>query len=308
MSSALSAFLITGDDVFLEQTEIEKILEGSSGFSVDEFTGADGIDRVIEALGTVAMFDDRRVVILRSADDLTAEDQRRLIEYLATPQPDTLLIVTAKKPSAKLVSAVKSAGRVISAGRGKRTDVITWVRAEAAKRGLKLTGDAAVKLVESVGEERLGLANALEELSLMSGGGSISPAKVAAQFKSTADTKVYTFVDAVAGGRAGDAVDLLHRLIRQGEAPQMLFWALARHFRQMLVASEASAGAVASALGMPEWRAEKLVRQARGTGRDAIVRAYLRLADADHKMKKSEEPDELTLERAVVAIASGVTA
>ena len=52
----------------------------------------------------------------------------------------------------------------------------------------------------------------------------------------------------------------------------------------------------------PEWLAEKLCRQARGFGQEALIEAYQVLAEADLKVKSSEEPEGLTLERAVVAL------
>jgi len=55
-------------------------------------------------------------------------------------------------------------------------------------------------------------------------------------------------------------------------------------------------------LGKPDWLAEKLCRQARGFGQEALIEAYQVLAEADLKVKSSEEPEGLTLERAVVAL------
>jgi DNA polymerase III delta subunit len=70
------------------------------------------------------------------------------------------------------------------------------------------------------------------------------------------------------------------------------------------VASEISASTAAGQLKIPQWRAEKLVRQARRFRAGDLVAAYQRLAEADLKMKRSEEPEALTLERLVVALSA----
>ncbi|MCA1839524.1 MAG: hypothetical protein LC723_04235, partial [Actinobacteria bacterium] len=75
----------------------------------------------------------------------------------------------------------------------------------------------------------------------------------------------------------------------------------------LLLSGSGSASKISTSLGIPQWRAEKLVRQARGFSEASLVAAYRDLAAADHKMKKSEEPEELTLQRLVVSI-TGATA
>jgi DNA polymerase III delta subunit len=149
----------------------------------------------------------------------------------------------------------------------------------------------------------MALSQAIEELSLaMPPGSRITPKEIAAQFRGRADVKLFGFIDAVAQKQAPVALESLHYLMSQGEAPTMLFWNLIRHFRQLLQASESSPKQVAKLLGKPEWLAEKLCRQARGFGQEALIRAYQVLAEADLKMKTSEEPEGLTLERTVVAL------
>jgi DNA polymerase-3 subunit delta len=151
----------------------------------------------------------------------------------------------------------------------------------------------------------MALAQAIDELSLaMHRGSRLGPDQIARHFRGRADVKLYAFVDAVAQRQPSVALEALHYLLVRGEAPQMLFWSLTRHFRMLLVAAESSASIAAEQLKIPQWRAEKLVRQARGFAAGTLVAAYHRLAEADLKMKRSEEPEALTLERLVVALSA----
>jgi len=298
-------YLVLGDDPYLVQTEIGALTEKVSALSVTEFTPADDIKFVIQTLETPPMFEATRVAILRGVEQVPAQAQRDLIQYLASPASDATLILVAEKASAKLVDAVKKVGKVIEAAKGKKSDVFEWLGAEAKQRGLQFVGDAMPRLLDAAGDDRMALANALDELQVALGAGArVGPDEVSAQFRSRANIKVFGFVDSVAIRQTGPALQALNRLLVQGEAPQLLLWNLIRHFRMLLGALEGSSAAVAKLLGLPAWRAEKLVRQARGFSPEMLARAYRTLAEADLKMKRSEELESLILERAVVKIAA----
>lgn len=299
------AYLVVGDDPYLAGEAVEQILGETSHLSVAEFGPASEPGEILQALRTPSMFGDRRVVVIRDADQFGSGVLAEIVSCLEDPSPDVAAILLSSKPLAKVAAAVKKVGRVIEAGKGKRTDLFGWLRGQAKARNLKVGGDGLGALVEAVGEERMALAHALDELALALGrGATLGPQEVRRQFAGRAETKLFGFVDAVAARETGPALESLHFLLLHGESPQAIFWALARHFRMLLVADGAPAK-VAQELGIQPWRAEKLLRQARGFVPGELSRAYRALAEADRKMKASEEPEELTLERTVVAITGG---
>lgn len=304
MSELLSAYLIAGDDQFLVSAEIEKLRSRVGAHSVDDFSSEDDIHLVEQALATAPMFDDRRMVIVRNADHLSAEAQRALLAYLEHPSPFATLVLVAEGPAARLATQVKKTGRVLEARKGKPGDLLGWLAAEAKGNGLKISGDCMAALRAAVGDDRSALAGALDELALAFGPGRIGPEQVHRQFTGTAATKVWGLLDAVVGKDCGIALAALNRLMLQGEAPQVLLWALIRNFRQLMIVAERPAAEAAGKLGVPAWRVEKLARQARGFTLEGLVKAYRLLADADRKLKRSEEPPGLTLERTVVAITT----
>ncbi|HEX2179226.1 MAG TPA: DNA polymerase III subunit delta [Actinomycetota bacterium] len=299
----LPSYVVVGDDPHLTDVAVDKLLKGLSESSVNQFGPADEIDNVLQAIATPSMFDDRRTIVVREVEKFPADAQRKLIASLENPVPDATLILVGSKMPAQMVSAARKSGHVIEVEKGRRQDLFAWIKQQVAARGLQIPGDAMNALIDAVGEQRLALSQAIEELSLAKPPGTRLTVKdVAGQFRGRADVKLYGFIDAVAQKQGAAALEAMHYLIGQGEAPSMLFWSLTRHFRQMLVAAETSPKQAAKTLGLPEWRAEKLVRQARGFGLEALVEAYQLFAEADLKVKSSEEPEGLTLERTVVAI------
>ncbi len=302
----LSSYVVVGDDPHLAEVAVAKLLDGLSESSINEFGPADEFENILQAISTPSMFDDRRTIVVREFERLPADSQRKLIACLESPPPDFTLVLVGAKMPVQLISVARRSGHVIEVEKGRRKDLFPWLKQQASAKGLHIAGEAMNLLIDVVGEHRLALSQALDELNLAKPPGTrLTAEDIAGQFRGRADVKLFGFIDAVAQKQAGVALQTLHYLVNQGEAPSMLFWTLARHFRQMLIAVENSPKSVAKVLGLPEWRAEKLVRQARGFGREALVEAYELLAEADLKIKASEEPERLTLERWVVAVTRG---
>lgn len=300
----LPVYLVAGDDPHLAEVAVRKLVEGVGESSINEFGPADEPDRILQALTTPAMFEDRRIVIVRDVDRLSAQGQRELIGYLQSPSAGTTLIAIGAKPSSQMILAGRKSGHVIDVAKGKRSDLLVWLKQQLAAAGFNASGDVLNVLVEAVGEQRLALVQAVQELvSAVPGGGRITAKQVSRQFQGRADARLFGFIDAVAERQSALALQTLHHLVAQGESVQLLFWSLTRHFRMLLVAMDKPVSQVGKDLGLAPWRAEKLVRQARSFKPGALVSAYQTLAQADVKMKKSGEPESLTLERAVVAIS-----
>ena len=297
------AYLIVGDDAFLVEEARNEIVSRVGEISVDEFGPEDDLREILQALGTAPMFADRRVVVVNELASMPADSHREIAAYLEEPNPSVVLILISEKPVAKIGAAVRKVGRQVDATRGRRNELISWAREHAKSKGLKVSGETAAALIDAVGEDRMAVAQAIEEMVLANPDGAVATAQVQRQFQGRAEAKLFGFVDAVASRQPATALDLLHRLFQQGEPPQSLFWMLTRHFRMLLAAHDLRSRQIEEMLGLPRWRAEKLARQAKGFSEEELSAAYQLLGDADRRMKRSEEPEELTLERAVVEIA-----
>lgn len=300
MAEVSPAYLIVSDDDYLAQQAVEKILDVAGRDSVKR-TGPDGdLSGVVGELRTPSMFGARRVVVIKDADAIGAEGATALAGYLESPDPSSVLVLVTAKAPPKLAAAIRKVGRVVEATKGRRSEVFSWLREEAKARGVQMSSDAYGTLVEAVGDDRGALAGALDILSL-SATSRLGPDDVERQFRGKADPKVFAFVDAVAERKAPVALDALGRLLGAGESAQALFWTLTRHLRLLLLAN-GSPKEVAASLGLPLWRAEKVVRQASLYRPNDLRWAWGILAEADRKMKASEEPEDITLLRTVASL------
>jgi DNA polymerase-3 subunit delta len=263
---------------------------------------------LVEALETASLLGDRRLVVIRDAQDLKKEHAEALSAYLESPSPSSVLVLVAAGRT-KLDAAVRANGSVVAleAPRGRR--LISWLRERARARGLKLDEKSAWALVDAVGNELRDLDGALEQLATGIGPeGSVDVPTVRSMFARLADERIYAFTDAVGDRRLPLATSTLRRLLDQGDEPLVLFGALVAHVRRLLRARryvDQGARVVGDALGLPTWRAERIQRQARSFTEDELVASMDVLAETDVEMKGDFPSPEGALERAVIRIVTG---
>jgi len=299
-------FLLSGN-AFLVEERLRALKEAVGADPLSEVTlgVADSPADMIAALETPSLLGGQRVVVVEGVDSLTGDQAEALESYLRSPAAHSILILTSHGRT-RLAATVQQVGEVMAfeAPRGRR--LVAWIRQRARGRGLRLDDRAGWALVDSVGGELRDLDAAVDQLSSAAAGlPSIGAADVRRSFPRLADERIYAFTDAVGDRRLAAAMEALRRLLQQGDEPLVVFGALAGHIRRMVVARSAAEGgadSVRDALGVPGWRAERLLRQARSYREEELIAALSALAGADVDIKSGDAPPEVALERAVVTI------
>lgn len=304
-----SVYLLSGE-TFLAEEAIDRIRAESATDPLSEasFGPETPAAEILGALDTPSLLGGRRLVVVRDANDLGKEHVDALKGYLDAPSDSAVLVLVAAGRT-KLDAAVKAAGTVIALEAPKGRRLVGWIRERARDHRLRVDDRAAWALTDSVGTELRDLDGALQQLSTALGAGAtVGAAEVRKAFPRLADERVFAFQDAVGERRLPAAMTALRRLLEQGDEPLMVFGALSSQLRRMLRArrfADQSAKAVADAMGLPSWRAERLQRQCRSYQEEELVAALSVLAATDVEMKGGDLPPEAALERAVVRIVSG---
>jgi DNA polymerase-3 subunit delta len=301
-------YLVVGE-AFLAEEVLDRIRseEGADPLSEAEFDAKVEPAAVIEALTTSSLLGGRRLVIVREADGINKETAEALAAYLEHPSEDSSLVLIASGRT-KLDPIVKKIGAVVALDPPKGRRLASWVRERGRAHRLKIDDRAAWALIDSVGNDLRELDGALEQLVTGLGEDArIGPAEVRAAFPRLADERIYVFTDAVGERKLPIAMIALRRLLDQGEEPLVIFGALAAHIRRLLRIRrhvESGSRVVADALGMPEWRAERMLKQARAYKEEELIDAMETLAGADVDIKGEFPSPEGALERAVVRIVA----
>ena len=308
MSAAV--YLLSGEPFLADETLAKLRREVGSDPLSDVTFGSDAeVAELMGALQTPSLLGGRRLVVIHGAESLLKEQAEAIASYVEAPSDSAVLALVASGKT-KVDGAIKKHGAVIALEAPKGRRLVGWVRERARQHGLSVDDKAGWALMDSVGVELRDLDGALSQLATSLGsGGRVGAAEVRRAFPRLADERIYAFTDAVGERRIAPAMTALRRLLEQGDEPLVLFGSLVAHIRRMLRVRpyvDQGTRAVAEAAGMPEWRAERLAKQARTYKEEELVAALSLLATTDMEMKGEFPSPEAALERAVVQIVGGV--
>ncbi len=301
-------YLLTGEE-FLAGEALDKIRAEVDADPLSEVVvdASQPAQHIIESLETASLLGGIRVVIVTAAQDLRKEHLEALERYLESPSKTSVLVAIAAGRNARLTDLAKRAGTTVSleAPRGRR--LASWIKQRGKDHELRVDDRAAWALIDSVGNELRDLDGALGQLATQLGTGTqVGAGQVRAAFARLADERIYAFTDAVGERRLADAMGTLRRLLDQGEPPLVLFGALSNHVRRLLQAhSFESTKEAGSHFGMPDWRAQRLLAQARTYRPDELISAMAVLSKTDVEMKGDAPLPQVPLEEAVARIIAG---
>ncbi|MEW6552932.1 MAG: DNA polymerase III subunit delta [Actinomycetota bacterium] len=238
-----TALLIYGNQRLLVEDELKKYLDRivqqeEEGFNLDIFTaGSDPLDDALQAAETLPFGSDKRYVVVKDAERLSAAEVKRLAGYLEDPAESAVVILAAVdlKSTSSLVKAVEKAGRVREVSK-RRDQIPGWIRSRFKQRGLQVSGKALAYLQEALGDDLMAIEGAVEKVSLYhEGEEAVELDDVVALVTPSAEKSIFELVDRVALGDADQALKLLRRLLQQGERATYILSALSRRFRMLIL-------------------------------------------------------------------------
>jgi DNA polymerase-3 subunit delta len=198
---------------------------------------------------TAPMMATRRLVVIRQVQDASAALLEAVLAYVQAPCPSTVLVLSGEKfPGAsggvdrglRIVNAVKKTGLALKLD-GEGIDAVALAVARAKERGATLDRDAAGLLVQYVGGElALVVANVEKCADFVGEGGVVTRAVVEEVCVSTAEADVWALTDAIVSRDRERALDTLHHLLEDGEAPHKLLGSVAWQLRQVLTLQDAA--------------------------------------------------------------------
>jgi len=240
-------YFVYGEDEFLVNRAVQRLVDKavSDDFKDFNFTVYYGkecrADQIIENALTLPMFSERRVILVKRAEELNAEALEQLIPYIHSPSPQSCVIFQAAKidQRRKFFLELKKTDKLIEYKKLKDDQLPRFVQAEVELAGKKIEAAAVDMLVYYTGNSLRELVAQIEKLAVYCGKRSVITVDDVRSMAS--DTKIDTafeFADALGNRDLDRAVRQMQTIVRDADALFPLVGALARHFRQLTLIKE----------------------------------------------------------------------
>jgi DNA polymerase-3 subunit delta len=261
-------------------------------------------------LTSPSLFEERKVVVVRNAQDLSADTVKEVKAYIDAPVDEiTLVLLHAGGAKGKgLLDAARKAGarEVACPKMTKPADRLAFVRGEFRVLGRSATPEACQALVDSIGSDLRELAAAAAQLAA-DVEGTIDLAVVARYYTGRAEATGFEVADLAVTGRTAEALERLRWALAVGQPLPGITFALASGVRSIGKLASAPRGAnpgvLARELGMPPWKIDRVRQQMRGWTGDGVSAALRAVAEADAAVKGGSADPAYALEKAVVEVA-----
>ena len=309
------AYLIAGTDWPKVDAAISRLRARFDPASVEQLSpgGEEPVD-VVASCNALGLFPGRRLVLVRSAEELDDEAVAAIADYLKAPAPDTTLGLFGGAgfgPKNPLVQAVEAVGEVRVFDAPERKQAADWVVRRFAEARTQCPPAVARRLVELVGEDVGDLALETDKVIAYCGGQVPEVEDVERLVIPSVEVKPWDITDAWGRRDAAAVIGLATADVERREDVGRVIAQLAAHVRRVhrasvLVEAGATQADVARELGLKPFPAQKLVGQARRFEPAELGRAIVRLAELDLAVKGGSRVDSrFELELALADITAG---
>ena len=266
--------------------------------------------------------------------------------YLDNPAPFTVLVLEATQLDMrmKLAKLLAEKTLVVDVCLGSDPDqrlaaAVSLARSLAKEQGIDFEPGAAEDLADFVAADLLRLKTEIEKLATFVGARKSETAErlgkseiverpdksqiaerdrrdrkvirkqdVSALVISEKSTTVWELADLLASRRPGQALEFLHRLLRDGEEPLQMLGAITWMYRKLIEASEfkgvANGWQASRALQMRPEQAELAVQSARRIPKQRLLQGLLALQQADDRLKGGADDPHAVMEFLVATLAA----
>ncbi len=304
----MPVYLLLGDDEERKARGIEKLRKGRAAQAYD--AAGTSPEAIVSACNSYSLFGEGTFILLRNLDAWNAAQKAKIVDYLQDPSPEADLVMLGGKLGAreKLLVAVKREGEVYDFKQPTGKALAKWAVGYAKKQRLELPEDVAGELATRCSDDKARVSREIEKLALYAHGVA-TLADVEALCPPDIQSNIFAFVDSLATGERGKALELLEALLGTGEPELRIVYMIRRQFRLLararaLFEEGTPRPEIASTLKVPPFVAKKLEEQARKMGEEDLERALALTLELERGLKGgSDLAEELQVELAVLVLS-----
>jgi len=268
---------------------------------------------VLDELRTAPFLADKRVVVLRGAEDFISRNRELLEKYFDQPCSTGRLILTVATwdSRTRLAKALPKVGKLISAEPPSRRELPQRLMDYAAEaHGKKLGMREATYVIELAGDDLMRLYNEIDKLALFADAEKVITAKhIESLTGHNRLFNAFAVIDAVVAGNVGQAIERLRGMFAEDRSAEYTaVGAFAFHLRRMfnakaLLEKGVRPGEVVSRLRI--WGdTDGFFTQLRKLSLHQIGAYLQQLAETDHAIKTGRTKTPVAMEQFVISLAS----
>ena len=267
----------------------------------------------LDELRTAPFLTEKRVVVLKKADDFISNNRQILEKYFDAPCPTGRLVLTVKNWNAntKLAKKLKKIGKLINVTQPKRWQLPQrLIEYTKDAYGKNLTREAAELLVELTGDELPRLYSEIDKLSTYADKDkAITQKHIESLIGHNRLFNAFAVIDAITAGDAGTAVQRLRGMFTEDRSAEYtVIGAFAFHFRRMfnakvLLEKGMQPGEIVKQLRL--WgNQDKFFTQLRKIPLKKIGQYLKFLAETDYAIKTGRAKAQIEMEQFVLRLAN----
>lgn len=311
-------YYLYGEEVYLLNEAVNGLIksslqEGMSDFNLDVFYGQDASgSQVRDAIETLPMMAQRRVVVLKEGQDFKVKDLETLLPVVQSPVDSTTFIIVATKVDKrkKFFKDFQKNGVVVEFRKPFEQQIPGWIKYIGQKHGLVVADTEAMMLHQMVGPSLLSLDNEIRKLSQYLGENKQVTMEAIQEIVSHSRVdSVFDLANAIGDKDQVTALVCLANLLENGQNEVGALSLITRHIRILAMVQEGLkdglAGAkLSSRVGVPPFYIKKYVEQSRKWSGTKVQKTYEALLDTDRALKSSPLSSHIWLENFVIRTCS----
>ena len=285
---------------------------GDEGELISEDGDQAAFTELLSQLSSTGFFTSAQLGIYRDFKTSGTDDAQATERWLDERPPDTHLLICAPtlRANSAFLKHLKGKAQVFKFDEPGYKEFYSRAASLVSDRGLKLDPQAQDHLNRTFYRDLAGISSELDKLATWLGDRKTVRFEDLMQVCSTsAAANKFALVDKLVYGDRSGALELLERILREGEQPQVLLATLVTEYRKLYTASKmlatgASPDDAASAAKVPPFRRRDFFSLLRSYEQRGAAAETEVLSNAERDMKSSRKTPEVILELAVVKLSS----
>lgn len=307
-------YLFYGDEAFLMDDTLDLLKskalgDGLEDFNLDTFYGQNqDASQIRDAIETLPMMAERRVVILKEAHDLKEKDWSQLWPILEKPVDSTVFVCVMSKVDKrkKSIKAFTEKGIAVEFTRPYENQIPEWIHRIAKRHKLTIENEAASLLQQLVGTYLSDINNEMLKLSQYLGQRTqVSFDDVLQIVSKSRVENVFELATAIGQQDRVRALICLAHLLEHGQNEVGILAMVHRHLRILRLLKQGwrdgLAGARLSArAGIPPYFLRQYEDQAKMWNDKKLETGFKALLDTDRALKSSPVSSHIWLENFIL--------